>query len=47
VLCEYDEKNDLLFYTFDNSIKEGTHQLKLEVTDDRGNVKEWEVLFKR
>jgi len=47
VICEYDEKNDLLFYTFDDSIQSGIHQFNLEVSDDRGNMKEWKVLFRR
>lgn len=47
VLCEYDQKNDLLFYTFDKSIQPGNHLFKLEVEDDRSNKKEWEMTFKR
>ncbi|HSH65345.1 MAG TPA: hypothetical protein VLB84_05975, partial [Bacteroidia bacterium] len=47
VLCEYDAKNDLLFHTFDDSVSEGVHQFKLEVTDDKGNSKEWKMMFKR
>ncbi|HET6227090.1 MAG TPA: M23 family metallopeptidase [Bacteroidia bacterium] len=47
VLCEYDQKSDLVFYTFDDSIQPGTHQFKLEITDDRENVKVWETIFKR
>lgn len=47
VLCEYDLKNDLLFYTFDSMVKTGTHLFKLDVTDDKGNKKEWKIMFKR
>lgn len=39
VLFEYDPKNDLLIYTFDNNrLKSGTsHELELYVTDEKGN----------
>jgi hypothetical protein len=47
VLCEYDQKNDLLFYTFDNTIQPGNHLFKLQVEDDRGNKKEWEMSFRK
>jgi hypothetical protein len=47
VLCEYDAKNDLLFYTFDNTVQPGVHHFKLEVTDDKANTKEWKLIFKR
>lgn len=47
VICEYDEKNDLLFYTFDDSIQSGVHEFKLEVTDDKDNKKEWKIRFRR
>jgi hypothetical protein len=47
VLCEYDLKNDLLFYTFDETVKPGLHHFKLEVMDDKGNKSEWKLLFKR
>jgi hypothetical protein len=47
VLCEYDEKSDLLFYTFDNAVQPGVHHFKLQVTDDKENTKEWKLIFKR
>lgn len=47
VLCEYDAKNDLLFYTFDKTIQPGNHVFKMVVEDDRGNEKEWSRSFKR
>lgn len=47
VICEYDPKNDLLFYAFDDTVKTGTHQFKLEVADDRDNLKVFEITFKR
>lgn len=47
VLCEYDAKNDLLFYTFVSTVQPGVHHFKLEVTDDKENTKEWKLIFKR
>lgn len=40
VLFEYDPKNDLLFYRFDEKriLKDTTHELELYVSDAKGNV---------
>jgi len=38
ILMEYEAKQNLLFYTFDESIKSGNHTFKLEVTDNRNNT---------
>lgn len=45
ILLEYDSKNDLLIHRFDGSIAKGSHVLRLEVTDDRGNQKVYERNF--
>lgn len=47
VLCEYDQKNDLLFCNFDSSIPTGVHQFKLEVADDKENKQVWKIMFKK
>ncbi len=40
VLFEFDAKKDLLIHHFDGKIGAGTHELRLLVTDDRGNETE-------
>lgn len=45
ILMEYDEKNDLLIYYFDNHLKEGENNFKLEVTDNKNNVAVYEVVL--
>jgi hypothetical protein len=47
VLCEYEAKQDLLFYTFDDRIGPGSHIFYIEVTDDRENRSTWMCTFKR
>lgn len=48
VLCEYEAKEDLLFYTFDTGkILPGHHTFVIEVTDDKGNVARWSCGFVR
>lgn len=37
VLCEYEFKQNLLFYTFDDSVTRGEHFFMIEVTDDKNN----------
>jgi hypothetical protein len=37
ILMEYDVKNDLLIYNFDNHLKQGVNDFKLKVTDEKGN----------
>jgi hypothetical protein len=45
VLCEYEIKKDLLFYTFDNTIKSGKHVFNLEVKDDKDNTSTLNFIF--
>ena len=47
VLCEYEPKKELLYYTFDGSIKSGEHTFKIEVTDDKNNTSRLTFKFKR
>ncbi len=47
VLCEYEPKKELLYYTFDSSIKSGEHIFKIEVTDDKTNTSGLTFKFKR
>jgi hypothetical protein len=47
VLCEYEFKKDLLFYTFDDSIGKGTHTFTIEVRDDKWNTSTLTFIFKR
>lgn len=46
-LMEFDGKNDLLFHKFDGRIGEGEHQLRLVVSDNKGNEKVFEGRFRR
>ena len=39
VLGQYDAKNALLYYEFDERIKAGTNKVKVVVTDGVGNTK--------
>ena len=49
VLFEFDAKKDLLTHRFDERLPRGSgeHELRLEVTDDRGNVATYERTFVR
>ena len=47
VLIEYEFKQNLLFYTFDDKIAEGIHEFKIEVTDDKENKSILTLIFKR
>ncbi len=47
VLFEYDLKNKTIFHQFDGHIERGTHDLRVEVTDDRGNTGVWGGTFRR
>lgn len=47
ILMEFDAKKDLLTHFFDERIGPGEHQLKLTVTDSRGNEKVFERKFIR
>jgi len=40
ILMDYDRKNRLLTYTFDNQLKKGDNTFTLEVTDYAGNRSE-------
>ncbi len=37
ILMEYDEKNDLITYRFEDDLKPGSHELSLVVTDSQSN----------
>lgn len=45
VLVEYDAKNDLMFYRFDNRVKPGKNIFKLEVIDNKDNAASYKVVF--
>jgi hypothetical protein len=47
VLCEYEFKQALLFYTFDDSITKGNHAFTIEVTDDKENKSTFTFIFSR
>ena len=47
VLFEYDRKRNRLTYTFDEHVTSGTHMLRLNVTDDKGNERVFEEKFVR
>jgi hypothetical protein len=47
VLCEYEFKKDLLFYTFDESVERRVHTFEIEVSDDKGNTSSLMFSFKR
>ena len=47
VLCEYEFKKNLLFYTFDQSITKGEHFFQIEVTDDKQNTSILSFVFIR
>lgn len=47
ILFEYDLKNNLIYYTFDNEIHSGKHTFNIDVTDDKNNVTSWKCSFVR
>lgn len=47
VLCEYEYKKNLLFYTFEDDIQPGKHTFNIEVTDDKSNSASWGCTFVR
>ncbi|OFY83782.1 MAG: hypothetical protein A3F72_07330 [Bacteroidetes bacterium RIFCSPLOWO2_12_FULL_35_15] len=47
VLCEYELKKDLLFFTFDETVSSGIHTFKIEVRDDKNNLSVLQFTFKR
>lgn len=47
VLCEFETKKNLLFYSFDEFITPGIHSFKLEVRDDKNNLSVLQFTFNR
>lgn len=47
VLFTYDAKTGLLRHTFDGRVQSGSHDLRLEVEDQVGNVRVYEATFER
>nr|MBA3970604.1 M23 family peptidase [Bacteroidota bacterium] len=47
VLCEYEFKQDLLFYTFDETITRGNHTFTIEAIDDKENKNTFTFIFSR
>ena len=47
VLCEYEFKQNLLFYTFDDKMEKGNHTFTIEVTDDKENKNTLTFIFCR
>lgn len=47
VLVEYEFKQNLLFYTFDDKITPGLHQFRIDVTDDKENKSTLTFIFKK
>jgi hypothetical protein len=43
ILMEYDAKNNLLVYNFDNRLKKGKNKFILKLKDALGNVTEYEA----
>jgi len=43
ILMEYDVKNDLLIYRFDNYLQKGSNSFKLIVTDEKGNQSNYQA----
>lgn len=46
-LMEYDAKNDLLTYRFDERVGKGSHELEIVLTDAVGNTTSWKRTFIR
>lgn len=47
VICEYEAKKDLLFYTFDEQFPPGRHLFQIEVKDDKNNTSFLKFTFTR
>lgn len=45
ILMEYDEKNDLLTYHFDQKLKDGENIFELKVSDERKNKSEYKAIL--
>ena len=43
VLMEYDAKNDILIYRYDDLLNKGENVFELEVTDEKGNVSDYKA----
>ena len=47
ILMEYDEKNDLLIYNFDDRVLPGEHRFRLVVSDGLNNTSVFDQKFLR
>jgi hypothetical protein len=47
VLCEYEFKQDLLFYTFDETLAHGVHTFGIEVSDGKSNTSTLSFKFRK
>lgn len=47
ILMEYEPKQSLLYYTFNETVGKGEHTFKLEVLDNRRNIEKYEAKFTR
>jgi hypothetical protein len=47
ILMEYNPKNNLIYYTFDEHVSKGHHHLRLLVNDEVGNSRVYETEFTR
>jgi hypothetical protein len=47
ILMEYEPKQSMLYYTFDEKVGSGQHTFNLEVTDAKGNTAKYEAKFRR
>lgn len=47
ILMEYEPKQSLLYYTFDEKVGKGDHTFRLEVKDERGNTEKYVAGFTR
>lgn len=45
ILMDYDPKNNLLKYNFDELLNQGVNEFLLEVTDDAGNTGRYSALL--
>ena len=43
ILMEYDAKNDLLIYHFDDRLQKGTNEFELIITDNRNNITKYKA----
>jgi hypothetical protein len=45
ILMEHDEKTHCIRHDFEDWLSEGKHELLIQVTDDRGNTREYKNNF--